>query len=514
MRCTIFSLLFIFFLITGCQNKNEEIPNNNPSGVTVTTSINGNSVDVSWTMANDPDDDDISYAIELNGTIVESDLTVTNYELSNLEFNESFQARLIVTDTEGGQSETSFTFATEYLFKTDGSADQEYVESAAPTDDGGVIVLARTLGSNFIGSNYGETDIIMVRYDRLGNLLWKKNYGGSQIDAPYRINKMSDSSYIITGFTNSSDGDFAMNNGSINAFALKIDIQGNIIWANTYGGSNEDVFTEVVETNDNALMFSGIVRSVDGDASANNGQSDFWVVKTTLDGSIIWEKNIGGSGADNAFSIVSNGDGTYFVGGFTRSSDLDFPNNYGGVYDGGIVKIDNDGTVVFTKNYGGTGNDRFDSMVRSDSNDGVVITGSTSSTDNDLNSTNGSTDYWVLKVDDTGEVVWSNSFGGPGTDSSRFISSNGSGTYYTCYYHDGQGGDVTESFGEIDGWYLALDENGNLTEQETFGGSDVDYINAVFSDAQGKLFVVGNTESNDFDAINNNGGYDIFLIKK
>lgn len=514
MRLNMLIMLCICLCAIGCSKRNEVIPNSNPSAVTVTTYVSGNIVDVSWTNATDPDNDEVSYSIELSGTIVVSELSSNSYELSNLEVNETFQAKLIVTDTEGGQSESPFSFTTETLIKTDGSPETELVEYASLASDGGVMVVGRGLGGAFTGAHLGSTDVTVIKYDGLGNIEWKKSFGGSNDEAASRITRLSDNSHMITGFTNSPDGDFSTNNAMINAFALRISEQGGVISSYTYGGSNEDAFTGVVETNDNNLMFCGIARSSDGDISSNNGQSDFWVVKTTFEGTILWEKTYGGTAQDNAYAIVSNGDGTYTVAGGSQSSDGDFMNNYGN-RDAQIMRIDGDGNILFTKNFGGSAYDDIRDIVRTNANDGIVAVGTTSSLDNDVSNSNGGFDAWMFQMHDSGSLEWSKAFGTSGSDAANFITSNGSDKYYACQYHgEASDGDANEAFGSLDAWYFAVNEQGSLTEQDTFGGSLSDQLFSVLIDSQGKTFFIGQTASTDFDIQNNNGSSDILFIKK
>lgn len=502
-------LLFVF----SCS-KDDPIPNENPSEVDVSTLIEGNTVTLNWTAAIDPEGRELQYSVVLEGNLIAENLTELSYAVTDLEFNESYNGTIIVNDENGGTSETNFSFLTGYLIMTDGSIDDEYVESSTITGDGGVLVLGRITSSDFISSHYGATDIFIIKYDRFGALEWKKNYGGSNEDVPYRIHRLSDNTFIVVGLTISTDGDFDVNDGNLNAFAMKINDLGEVIWTQTYGGTNEDAFTGVVETDDNNLLFCGILRSNDVDASANNGASDWWLVKTDANGNLLWEKNMGGSDQDSAYGIINNGDGTYVIAGQSSSTDIDFTTNFG-TTDGWVVNVDGDGNINYSNNIGGSGYDSIKDIAKSDQGDGYIIAGTTNSTDQDLSNSYGSYDAWLSKIDTSGNVVWSKAYGTSGSDATQFIISNGNGKYYTSFYHDDTNdGLATEAFGGIDGWYFAVNETGDVLEEESFGGSSTDYIQSVSIDAEGKIFLVGQTRSTDFDAITNNGGTDIFIVKK
>ncbi|MFT3908627.1 MAG: hypothetical protein QM737_04330 [Ferruginibacter sp.] len=181
---------------------------------------------------------------------------------------------------------------------------------------------------------------------------WQKCIGGSNEDMANDVLINPDGSYIVVGYTKSDDGDITGHHGTAgtaDAFIAKLDTAGNIIWLRSIGGTGDDVFQTVIATNDNAYVCVGYTNSNDGDIINNHGNNDAWVVKINLAGNIIWNKCYGGTKADVAADVVLTPDGAYAIMGSCYSSDGDVasgqpdkPNS-----DGWAFKIDSNGTLAW-----------------------------------------------------------------------------------------------------------------------------------------------------------------------
>ena len=114
-----------------------------------------------------------------------------------------------------------------------------------------------------------------------------KTFGGSGIDEAVSVVEAQDGNYMVLGNTRSSDGDITDRSGSDSDFwLLKISKSGEIIWSKTYGGSDDENAARITKTNDGGYLLSGYTTSNDGDVSGNEGFQDYWIVKVDASGTI------------------------------------------------------------------------------------------------------------------------------------------------------------------------------------------------------------------------------------
>lgn len=198
------------------------------------------------------------------------------------------------------------------------------------TQEGSFIIVGSSDSTDVdISDNKGAYDFWVVKISGSGDLVWEKNYGGSEIDEAHAIISSSDGNYLIVGETRSNDGDIAFNNGAADVWVIKISDNSDLIWEKTYGGSSFDVGRAITKLQNGGYIIAGSSRSADGDVSANQGQNDVWLLKIDDNGSLKWEQTIGGSQIDFAHAITELVDGTIIAVGETASSDMDIPQNKG-----------------------------------------------------------------------------------------------------------------------------------------------------------------------------------------
>lgn len=355
----------------------------------------------------------------------------------------------------------------------------------------------------------------------LGELDWIQSFGGSGNDTPQAIINTSDGGYAVLGYTESIDGDVTDKSLAVNDYwLLKFDSEGNLEWNTTYGGSKDDRGQSLVQTTDGGYALTGYAMSDDGDGSKNQGFHDNWIVKIDAFGTIEWEKSFGFSGHDHAYDIIETEDGGLFFTGFLdiTSARADGNTEKGntltshGVGEFWGTKIDNQGNLQWRGYYGGTNNDRSHAVVRSDDG-GFVMSGFTESNDFDINNSRGSYDFWVVKIDVSGNLVWEKSYGGTGIERAQDITKTSDGGFVITGNTFSTDVDITVNNGESDIWLIKIDYNGNLVWETSFGGSQFDAAQSVISSIDGGYIVVGNSKSLDKDANENAGENDIWLIK-
>ncbi len=231
--------------------------------------------------------------------------------------------------------------------KTYGGTRRDQSLSMVSTSDGGYIIGGRTESSDFdladnvvnLGIDSEQHgDMWIIKIDEFGEKQWDANYGGSMNDSLLDITMASDGGFILTGHSNSSDGDFPSNYGEEDIWVVKIDDLGNILWKKNYGGSGEDKASAIVATQDGGYIVLGNTNSVDYDIENNYGDMDILLLKLDAKGEIEWSKNFGSSDLDTGHSILQNPDGSFIVAGSSQFIDFDIGTNINS-RDGWIFKV-------------------------------------------------------------------------------------------------------------------------------------------------------------------------------
>ncbi|MEX2350090.1 MAG: T9SS type A sorting domain-containing protein [Flavobacteriaceae bacterium] len=398
--------------------------------------------------------------------------------------------------------------------KTYGGNENDFCWGIYPTTDGGYVLTGSTDSSangDISGMNNGATDIWVVKIDDNGNIDWEKNFGGSNNDTAWSILQTTDGGYIVAGSSSSNDGDVSGNIGGNDFWILKLDANGIIDWEKSYGGSGTEQARSIQQTTDGGYIVAGTTSSNDGDVGGNNGGQDIWIVKLDTNGNIDWEKNYGGTSSDQARSIQQTTDGGYIVAGYTISNDGDVGGNYG-ESDIWIVKLFSNGNLDWEQNYGGSGDDKANSIQQTNDG-GYIIAGESYSTNGDVGGNNGTRDYWILKINMTGTIEWDKNYGGFGHEYSYDIKQTSDNGYIvTGVSHSSGSGDVGGNNGGGDFWILKLDSNGNLDWEQNYGGNSHDNPYRIHQTQDGGYIIAGSTESTDLPG-GNQGGLDFWLVK-
>jgi parallel beta-helix repeat protein len=237
----------------------------------------------------------------------------------------------------------------------------------------------------------------------------------------------------------------------------------------------------MIQTGDGGYALAGQTTSLGA------GLSDFWLVKTNPAGTSQWNKTYGWSNYDIAHSLKRTNDGGYAVAGSTQSSGP-------GTEDFFLVKTDSSGNAQWNKTYGGAKGDVAHSVVQS-IDGGFALAGETQSYGA------GAYDFWVIKVNSSGNLEWSKTYGGGGSDIPRFMLQTSDGGYALTGY--------TYSFGTggSDFWLAKTDALGTAQWNKTFGGLSSDCAFSAVLTGDGGYALAGYTTS--FGA----GGYDFWLVK-
>jgi hypothetical protein len=287
-----------------------------------------------------------------------------------------------------------------------------------------------------------------------------------------------------------------------------------IDWQTCLGGSESDYAMDMLEL-ENGYLILGNTYSNDGDISNNHGVNDLWLVRVDSTGSILWERSYGGSESDGSSRILYAGENNFYILGTAFSSDGDISNDpYPDTPDYWIVKIDSTGAILWDKIVGGNqGEVLFTGSPTIDG--GVIAIGHTYSNDGDVSVNYGGADTWMVKISSDGELEWDFTIGTDWIDKGQAVIQTSDGGYLAeSSSMLGNGGNITcephSSYTE--GVLFKLDADRNIEWQRCYGGSDHDGIFGLLEIEDGYVFI-GSTSSNDGDVSGWHGGSDAWVVK-
>jgi hypothetical protein len=338
----------------------------------------------------------------------------------------------------------------------------------------------------------------VIKTDSSGNIVWEKNYGGEATDKFRSIEQTNDGGYIVAGYTESNDGDFSENHGGeFDSWVVKLDSSGNLEWQKILGGSGRDQLFGVVQGNDGNYVIAGLTTSNDGDITGFLGSEDFWIIKLGSTGNLIWEKTYGGSSYDFARSIANTADGGYIVAGGTFSEDGDVTVSYS-ESDYWIIKLDVSGNLEWEKTLGGNGTDSVNN-VKETIDGGYIAVGSSTSIDGNVSHNNGKTDLWTVKLDAFGNLEWEKALGGSENEYGKSVVQNANGEYIIVGDTSSNDGDISENKGYYDCWIVKLSSTGTLISERTIGGASYDNANCINRTNDNSYIIAARTASNNGD---------------
>jgi hypothetical protein len=261
-------------------------------------------------------------------------------------------------------------------------------------------------------------------------------------------------------------------------FGLNINAQ-IITFQEAFGGSGVDWANSVQQTSDGGYIIIGYTNSFGA------GNKDIYLVKMNVNGDTLWTKTYGGTGDDEGNSVQQTSDGGYIIVGYTNSFGA-------GGYDVYLIKVNINGDSLWTKTFGGAGDDYANSVCQT-SDGGYIITGS------GLFGSGGG-DIYLIKTDTVGNIQWNKTYGSVAyyIDWGYSVKQTTDGGYIISGFYLGVNADV---------WLIKTASNGNILWSRTFGGAASEIGASCQQTSDGGYIVAGST--NSFGAGNN----DVYLIK-
>ena len=341
-----------------------------------------------------------------------------------------------------------------------GSSDDRGYDIILSNDNNMVIFGSSKSADGDVSSNAGSNDFWIAKISNSGAIIWEKSLGYNGSDNGYSVIQTIDNGYLLLGVLDvtASDGE---GNNRISSYrhaggdywAVKLDSNGILEWSRYFGGNFTDTSYAACQTQGGDYIIIGSSDSNDIDISNNKGTYDFWIIKISSEGNLIWEKSYGGSEIDEALDITPTTDGNFIVCGNTRSNNIDVSSN------------------------------------------------------------NGAADIWILKITPNGEILWGKTYGGNSFEAAKSVHQTTDNGFIIAGNSRSDNNDLTKNNGQNDGWIFKINQDGILQWQTSIGGSNIDLLMDSTQLQDGSIVAVGNTSSSDLDISENKGFTDLLLIR-
>lgn len=402
--------------------------------------------------------------------------------------------------------------------KTFGGPGNDIMQDIYPTTDGNFIMLglADSTGGDVTCSIKGKHDTWVIKMAPDSTILWQKCFGGSKEEGNpnSKIIQTSDGGYLFQTETWSSDFDISGHHGESDAWTMKLDADGNIVWARSYGGSNFDVPRNMLELPGGKYLMLSRTTSQNGDVPANEDPDlfDAWVFIADSEGNIIQNNIYGGTGDDELYTAILRPDNTIAMFGETTSSDGDLEGLDVQGLDAWMLVIDTSGNVISSRVYGQENEETFLDAHATDDG-GYIAFGDTQdpTIPVDKGSWHGDYDFWAVKLDAEANIQWQGIYGGLKREQfRRGAISPSDGGYFMGGSTLSTDGDIINEEGKArEYWFIHIADDGEFLWGTALGGDLTEYIYSIVPAG----IVVGGAFSDDGDVIGMQGAADGWVIK-
>ncbi len=427
--------------------------------------------------------------------------------------------------------------------KSYGGKHAEYLFDAIPTPDYGFILAGSSISNkngNKSDNNKGDLDYWVWKMDHTGGLDWQKSFGGSGTDLLQSIKLTNDGGFILAGTSTSNKSEDKKDDskGDSDFWIIKLDAKGGMMWQKTIGGNGQEKLQSIVCTKDGGYIIGGSSssdknisnkeeNSIYGKLENSKGNLDYWVVKLSVNGTPEWQKTIGGNYLDELKSIEQTTDGGYILGGYSNSlvSGDKTADNFG-LGDYWIVKLDETGNITWQKTIGGDQDDNLFALIQTKDKGFLLGGNSNSNATNYKKKGNGKgTDFWVVKLDESGEILWQETYDYGKTDVLTSIVENEDHTFLIGGYAQSEIGNQkleirksstskNDKEGINDYIALKIKDNGEEIWTQTVGSKGTDILKRLIETRDGGYLLAGTSKGEQSrDKAKSIGGNDFWVVK-
>lgn len=500
--------------------------------------IEEKSIILSWN-AFDPDNEKLTYDVyfgsDNNLELIKENTVKTNIYITDLEESTNYLWKIVASD-ELNLQKSSKTFSFKTTFTPEllwqrclGGSENESGYKILETNDGYLIVGNSNSNDGNVRS-YNKDQLSkgwIIKLDKNGYYMWQRSLGEYGFDKFMDVVELDSGNFILTGISYYDKS----NNNDFDIWIIEMDKDSYVIWQKVIGGKGDEAGYRILPTSDGDFIVVGFTSTNGSEEYSLRGSYDFFAVKVNKEGKIIWQKNYGGSSYDSAVDIVETSSNEYIIVGNTRSSDMDVENFYSSnidlqnieIYnrDIWIIKISNDGDLIWQDTLGGKGDDFVTDIVKDSDNQIFVIASS-----NTINLTPGkkSDDYDIVvyKLDPNGNLLFRKSYGDTTNNfSSRASLTENNKIVLTGHTESVQNKPDSYDLGILGNVYIndsdllvyKIDEKGNVIWEKKYGGTGNDIGKHIIQLSDKNYLIVGETTSNDGEIDGNHGRKDILILK-
>ena len=325
-----------------------------------------------------------------------------------------------------------------------------------------------------------RTDICVTRMTAKGEMKWRLWIGGKKKDEGKAISRAADGSILVLGSSKSFSKNY-----DYDLLVAKVSLEGKLVWKKDIGGKRDEFAGGIAGTDDGGALIVG-----DSKSYSEGGDKDIYIAKLDKEGKLLSAHTVGGEKDDSATALTRTRDGKFVVVG---SRELEYTGNT----DFFVMKLDQDGKKIWAETYGGEFADTLDGVTATIDN-GIVAIGKTRSYGSEQ------TDLTVMKYDADGKLIWHKIYGFKYYEYGNAVATTRDGGFILA------GGTNTLGKGNHSAYVLALDKAGELIWSHVYGDERKDVAHGVARMSDGSIIVVG--ESNSFKRAKN--FYMIKLLKR
>lgn len=393
-------------------------------------------------------------------------------------------------------------------YESFGGEGNDIVEEVITDNENNVYVLGTVETTNEDGIS--QHDLFVAKYSEGGLQEWKHDVIGERNDQGVSMKLNTNGNLHVLVSSDSKTGYFSNNKGYEDLYLFNFSNDGELLSNKQFGGEFIDLPSSILLTNDGHLLISGHSRSTTGTLINNRGQLDFWVIKTDMYGNTVWEKTYGGSDEDYTVDILELTDGNYMLLGHSTSIDFDIPDNYGDL-DISLMKLDQNGNIIWQESYGGLYNDVASDMIELE-NGNIMIGGSTFSNNIDVSFNNGNSDGWIFEVDQAGDIIWENTYGADGNDYIQSLQlENGVVKVLGNSFSEAIQDKVNNGAEDI--WFFKLAADHTILTQHLIGGNSFENASSFILLSTNELLITGRSNSGNGFGNGTGSDYDGFIAK-
>ncbi|RPD49134.1 DUF7619 domain-containing protein [Paracnuella aquatica] len=369
-------------------------------------------------------------------------------------------------------------------------------------------------------------DVFLAEIDVNNNIVWSKTYGNRMSrEDMLSVEEGIGGGYVILGVASVEGEEVGSLKGGEDAWVIRVDNNGDVLWKKTYGGSADDKANHIEKVGNSGYIMIGETESSDGDLRGVRDPLDglrqgrIWVARLDVNGNHLWSRVFGGSAIEDVGVIIRHtSDNGFVLGANMASTDFNGSSNHG-AWDIWLAKLNSSGSLEWNRCFGGASYEQLSDIEIT--NDGFLVAGGTMSDDGDVSGFHGDAannpnylgDGWVFKVSNAGAIQWQKCIGGTLSEYITDISYTQNGDIIGVGTTASWDGDIPKTRGKEDVMLFRLSNDAKIEWVKTFGGTEDDYGGCILSPKEDEYVVVASVRSTDGDIEGGPGGDHIWFAR-